>query len=405
VRKKPNRNAIQDCRLPGVLRVWRENGLGEGSIDNYLRKVRLFSEKHRGSTDAHLTRGSADRFSQNYVRRYRVDAAEMRAAVRSALRAWAWGLAACGVSVPPWMPDRPQTTLSTNLRAYQTHRRTLRGVRPSSIAREIEDLRGFCAFLKARRRRVTFPRLEDVDAYVTSLSPRFARRTIEHVCHSIRAYLRFLSFEGLIRHDLASSVIGPRCRRSERPPRALPWPDVKAILRAVDRRTSTGRRDYALLLLMASYGLGSGEARGLLLDDIDWNRGQLRIRRPKTGREIILPLLPEASRALIAYLRNGRPRHTTTRTVFVQARAPYGALAASSAVRHILVKHAQAAGVTGKFLGSHALRHSHATRQIELGTSQTMVGDILGHRSPHSTSAYLSVALGRLRTLALPVPR
>jgi len=329
----------------------------------------------------------------------------MRAGVRSALQAWGWGLRACGATLPSWIPERPAERLTPLLAAFANHRRVYRGVVPGSIARDVSTLREFFNLLKTRGRATTRPKLSDIDDYILSMRGKYARRTIERACHSIRAYLRFLKVEGLVRHDVAKSVIGPRCRRSERPPRALAWSDVRAILRAVDRRSPTGRRDYALLLLMASYGLGSGEARGLLLDDIDWANGELRVRRPKTRREIRLPLLPAISSALVAYLKSGRPRHTTSRAVFVQLHAPYGALTASAAIRHVLVKHARAAGVEGPFLGSHALRHSHATRQIELGTPQAVVGDILGHRSPHSTSAYVRVALDRLRTLSLPVPR
>ena len=99
------------------------------------------------------------------------------------------------------------------------------------------------------------------------------------------------------------------------------------------------------------------------------------------------------------------PRHTAARTIFVSARAPYGSLSSPSAVRHVLVKHAHAAGVRAAFLGSHALRHSHACRQVELEVRRKVLSDILGHRRPASTSVYIRIALARLRPLALPVPR
>jgi integrase len=155
---------------------------------------------------------------------------------------------------------------------------------------------------------------------------------------------------------------------------------------------------------MVTYGLGAAETRGLLLEDLDWTAGQLRVRRPKTGQEIVLPLLPAVARAVAAYVRLSRPRHASVRALFVQMRAPFSALTGSSAIQHVLRKHAQVAGITGRFLGSHALRHSHATRQVELGAPLKMVGDILGHRSPSSTSAYVRVAVSRLRGLALPLP-
>jgi integrase len=205
--------------------------------------------------------------------------------------------------------------------------------------------------------------------------------------------------------DLAPSIVGPIVRPVERPYRALPWEDVQRILRAVDRSTPCGRRDYALLLMMSTYGLGSGEIIHLMLDDIDWQAGTVRVHRPKTGVEFLLPLLPAVARALVSYLRHGRPLHPQSRNLFITHRAPHKALACSVTVRHILHTHAQRAGVSAPFLGTHVLRHTHACRQLQLGTRPKVIGDILGHRDPESTSAYLRASLEGLRELALPVPR
>jgi len=282
---------------------------------------------------------------------------------------------------------------------------TRRGMAASSVAKELGDLEKFFCFLRGCGRRVTRVRLPDTDAYVMKLRERLSRRTVAGVCSSLRAYLRFLYATGRVRHDIAPSVAPPRYRAWERPPRAMPWDDVRAILHSVDRSSRVGRRDYALLLMMAAYGLGAGETCGLQLEDVDWIASRVRARRPKTGQEVLLPLLPAVARALIAYLRHGRPRHTRSRALFVQMHAPYDALAGAPAICHVLAKHARLAGVTASFLGSHALRHSHVSRQIDLGASQKVVGDILGHRSPASTSVYVRVALRRLRALSLPVPR
>jgi site-specific recombinase XerD len=117
-----------------------------------------------------------------------------------------------------------------------------------------------------------------------------------------------------------------------------------------------------------------------------------------------LPLLPAAARVLADYLRHGRPQHADTRRLFVSLRAPHRPLAASSAVRHILHKHARSAGVSAPYLGSQVLRHTHACRELEQGVPPKTIGDILGHRRPESTSAYLRVATERLREVALAVP-
>jgi len=131
----------------------------------------------------------------------------------------------------------------------------------------------------------------------------------------------------------------------------------------------------------------------------------VHVVRPKTGVEFLLPLLPAVARALASYLRRGRPRHARTRHLFITMRAPHQQLACSVTIRHILHTHAQRAGVTAPFMGTHVLRHTHACRQMELGTRTKVIGDILGHRDPESTSAYLRVATAQLRQVALQVPK
>jgi integrase len=151
--------------------------------------------------------------------------------------------------------------------------------------------------------------------------------------------------------------------------------------------------------------MGAGEVLGLRLDDIDWRARVLHVRRPKTGVTTVLPLLDPSARALAVYLRDARPAHATSRAVFVSQRLPHDALRASGALRHRLVEYAAAAGVRGGFLGTHVFRFSHATYQLSVGARAKVVGDILGHRRPASTSVYVRGAIPSLRAVALPVPR
>jgi integrase len=395
-------------RLSEVVRAWRGNGLRESTIRLYAAWVRRFTVAWKSGADLRgaVTRREALRLVRRYARMRGLDPEATWREARSALRAWAWGRSACGVELPPWQPPSPPRAEGTPLvAAYVRHRRAHRGVAESSLVREIDALRDFLGFVRSRGRRVTRVRLSDVDAYVVARRQRWARRTVARACVTIRAFLRFLHATGRHPFDLAASVAAPLSRRGERPPRAMPWTAVRRILAGIDRSTRAGRRDYALLLTMASYGLGGGEVRALRLEDVDWTGGSLRIRRPKTGVAIMLPLLPAVARALVAYLRRGRPRHALSRALFVRLHAPHGALQTSSAIGHVLRKYARLVGVGDVFLGSHALRHSHATQQVDLGVPQPLVAGILGHRRPESTSAYVRVALRRLRPLALPVPR
>lgn len=159
-----------------------------------------------------------------------------------------------------------------------------------------------------------------------------------------------------------------------------------------------------MVLLLATYGLGASEVVRLRLDDIDWCSGILRARRAKTAVPIELPLLPAVARALAEYVRKGRPHGSQAREIFLTGGLPHRSLT-TGVLRHQVRKYAERAGVASVPLGAHVFRHSHATRQIDAGVSAKIVGDILGHRRPSSTSVYVRVALRRLRTVALPVPR
>ncbi|UUZ65458.1 tyrosine-type recombinase/integrase [Polaromonas sp. P1-6] len=230
------------------------------------------------------------------------------------------------------------------------------------------------------------------------------RSTTASIASSVRSFARFLLATGRISRNLAESVISPVQPKYERPPRALPWEDVQRLLRAVDRSSARGLRDHALLLMMSTYGFGAGEVIRLQLQDIDWNGGTLKVVRSKTGVTFTLPLLPAVAKVLARYLRHGRPLHTPTRHLFVRMRMPFSPLSASSAVHHILIKHARAAGIDAPYLGSHVLRHSNAARQLDVGTRPRVLSDLLGHRDAESVSAYVRIATESLREVSLPVP-
>jgi integrase len=183
-----------------------------------------------------------------------------------------------------------------------------------------------------------------------------------------------------------------------------PWRDICRILRGIDRRTALGKRDYAALLMMAAYGMGAGEALSLQLDDVDWRGGTLRMKRPKTGVQVLLPLLGPVGRALAAYLRRGRPQAARSRALFVRARAPHPPLAVRELGQRFRC-HARSAGISAPPLGTHVIRRCHATREVEMAAPAKVVSDILGHDDPRSLSVYARVATEHLRQVSLPVPR
>jgi len=185
-------------------------------------------------------------------------------------------------------------------------------------------------------------------------------------------------------------------------PRAIAADQVRQLLASIDRRTAMGRRDYAILLLLARLGLRSGEVVFLELADIDWNAGQIHLRG-KGGQRRELPLPAAVGKAIAAYLRRGRP-DSSSRRVFLRAKAPIrgfrGASGVGSVVRHSL----QRAGVDAPTYGAHQFRHGLATEMLRKGSSLSEIGEVLGHRHPQTTKIYTKVDIKALRTLALPWP-
>ena len=308
--------------------------------------------------------------------------------------------------VPPWRPvERRLPPATAVLREYAAHLRQHRGNPEGTICQKLDHVGKLLKHLAASGKSWLQLSLPDIDAFLVACTRRYARATTACIAGTVRCFARFLLASGRINVDLADAVISPVQPRFERPRRALPWDDVQRLLRAVDTSTARGLRDHAMLLMMSTYGLGAGEVIRLQLEDIDWNVGTLRMSRPKTGVSFVLPLLPPVAKVLAQYLRHGRPPHTPTRHVFVQMHVPFGALTTSSAVRHVLIKHAKAAGIQAAYLGSHVLRHSNAARQLDVGTKPRVLSELLGHRDAQSLSAYVRIATESLREVSLPVPR
>ncbi|MCY1268195.1 Tyrosine recombinase XerD [compost metagenome] len=391
-----------------IIHVWRDDrSVKDGSAYVYLRWIRRFRAycDQRGLHEqAQLTLYGARRFVDWYSRRHDIGpdaAANARTAVHELNRVYC----ALGREAPPWRVAPVASCPATGvLRAYTDHLIAHRGSPQTTVHKRLIHMGYFLEHLRKCGQTWRSMTLVDIDTFLVDCSHRYARTTTADIAGSIRSFARFLIATGRSRRNLADSVIAPVQPKYERPRRALPWEDVQRLLHAVSRSNPCGLRDYAILLMMSTYGFGAGEVIGLRLDDINWSAATFRVIRPKTGTAFTLPLLPAVARALALYLRDGRPPHATTRYLFLQCKLPFAPLTCASAVRHIVVKHATVAGLTATYLGSHVLRHSNASRQIDLGADPQVVSDILGHRDPDSISAYIRIATESLRDVSLPVP-
>ena len=223
-----------------------------------------------------------------------------------------------------------------------------------------------------------------------------------HIVASLRAFLRFVFLCGAIRTPL-DAIDTPRTYRGELPPRALDWRLVQRLLRSINRSSLAGWRDYAILHLMAHYGLRPSEIVALRVDSVDWGAQLIRVDQRKTRSTLVLPLADRSTAVLRGYLRRGRPESADPH-LFLRARCPAGSLR-NTAVCDIFYKRAQASGLALDGYSSYCLRHAFAMRLLGRGVGVKAIGDLLGHRSLESTCVYLRLDATRLRTVALDVPR
>ena len=298
---------------------------------------------------------------------------------------------------------RQLTPIDRCAESYELYLREARALAKATIVNYVPFIR---EFLKDRfgDGPVVLSRLcaGDVVRFVQRQAPRLHRKRAKLMTCALRSFLSYCRYCGEVIVDLAAAVpIVPNWSMTSIP-RAIAPDQIRQLLASIDRRTATGRRDYAILLLLARLGLRSGEVASLKLDDIDWNVGQLTVCG-KNGHRSGLPLPPEVGKAIATYLQRGRP-YSTSRCVFLRAKAPacgfQGASGVGSIVRHAL----QRAGVDAPTTGTHQFRHGLATEMLRKGASLGEIGDLLGHRHVQTTKIYTKVDIVALRTLALPWP-
>ena len=295
-------------------------------------------------------------------------------------------------------PDNPFERQAPGFLTYLVEEK---GLRPRSILHYRYHLYQFAAYL----RRIGLNDLARLSP--TALSgfiaeyapPRVAWTTMRNACGTLRVLLRYLHREGVTAKDLSTLVEFPQSYRHAGLPRSISWEQVEQVLASIDRRSASGKRDYAMLLLLATYGLRACEVAALTIDDLDWRNERLKIRDRKAGNTTTYPLSAVVGAAIIDYLKNARPA-TTCREVFMRTVAPLlpiGHAAVVSRAAYFIRK----AGISVPRAGSHVLRHSCVQRLLNAHFSLKHIGDYVGHRSASSTQIYGKIAIEQLREVAL----
>jgi integrase/recombinase XerD len=307
-------------------------------------------------------------------------------------------LQAQGVLSAPPAAGAPASPEEQLLGRYQAHLADERGLVPAVVSQYLKAAALFLAAYPGAASGQPGPDVAAVSAFCVRELPQRSRAGAADMASALRSFLRFLHVEGLVVAPVAQAVPAVANRKGGGLPRALPSATVAKLLASCDRRTRLGRRDYAMLMLLARLGLRAGEVASMSLDDIGWRAGEL-IVHGKGGRDDRLPLPCDVGAALAAYLRS-RPR-VKTRAVFLRAIAPVGAMT-SGGVTWAVYNACDRSGVPRA--GAHRLRHSLATQMLAAGSSLTEVGQVLRHARVATTAIYAKVDHRALDALVLPWP-
>jgi site-specific recombinase XerD len=225
----------------------------------------------------------------------------------------------------------------------------------------------------------------------------------KQMCWSLRAFLRYLHLRGHIGAPLADCVPSIRRWRHAGLPTFLPPQKVQQVLDGCDRTTPMGLRDYAILMVLAKLGLRAGEVVAVTLDDIDWGAGEILVHG-KGRRQAVMPLRCDVGEAIVAYIRQGRPR-STSRHLFLRMLAPHVGFTSGCAITMIARQALDRVGIHGyAHHGAHLFRHSLATDLLRSGASFDEIGQLLRHQSADSTRIYAKLDIETLRTLSQPWP-
>ena len=286
---------------------------------------------------------------------------------------------------------------------YADYLHEVGGFAVSTIRHHRYVSRCFLDHLDAKRVSLQSIQASHLETYVVQAGKRLSRASLQQEIAPLRGLLRFLAIDGRVPPGLDGQIDTPRLYQPEQLPRALPWDTVKALLRSIDTTSPIGLRDYAMLLLIATYGLRASEVVAITLDDIRWRQGTLCIHQRKTSSPLELPLTNEVAAAIVKHLKRTPPPEPYRR-IFLRMHAPTGVLQ-PRAIGDVFHSRVRKSGLSIPLQGAHCLRHSVARHLLNSATPLKTIGDILGHRTAKSTLTYLRLATEDLRDVALEVPR
>jgi integrase/recombinase XerD len=283
--------------------------------------------------------------------------------------------------------------------AFGHQMREERGLSPRTIRNRCWHVQAFLHWLHEQGGCLAELQLEQVDAFLALKGVQgWCRVSIASIVDALRMFFRYAAMQGRCSTRLATGIEGPRLFSQEQLPVGPKWEDVQRLIASVNTDRSQDIRDRAILLLLAVYGLRSGEVVALSLEDLDWEKGILHVSRPKQRRKQDYPLISTVGEAILRYLREVRPR-CASRALFLTIKAPRRALITNS-LHSMVSARLEALNICCPRRGPHALRHACAAHLLAEGLSLKQIGDHLGHRSAYATRTYAKVDLAGLRQVA-----
>ena len=308
----------------------------------------------------------------------------------------------CGVLSVPDSP--PKTEFERKIDNYGTYLKQVRGLAYRTIEYYCKVALQFLTYFNKNDdlKQLKYLTSKEIETFICEVSKGVKRRTTFNNIAALRTFLRYLITSGEISENLDRQIDTPRIYREELLPRALDWDTVSSFLQSINRTTPIGKRDYALLFLIAAYGLRSNEVVNLKLEDVEWKHRRLRIFQHKTGTELLLPLTDAVGNCIVEYLREGRPA-TSYREIFVQHNTLCRPLKPAF-VANVFSSWVRRSSLSIPFTGAHCLRHSLAIHLLRQDTPLKTIGGLLGHKGFKSTCVYLRLNIEDLRTVPLNIP-
>lgn len=243
---------------------------------------------------------------------------------------------------------------------------------------------------------------QDVIDFVQHQATHLGIARMKVTTNALRSFFRYAVYHDNIRGSMVDSVPTVASWSMTDIPKAISQEQIQAVLASCDRDTPIGKRDYAILMLLAHLGLRSGEIVSLTLDSIDWDLGSINVAG-KCGRNTSLPLPEGAGKAIVDYLQNGRPA-SHDRALFLRALAPIRCLGAPQTIGTIVYAAVKRAGIDTPTRGSHQFRHALASNMLRQGANLTEIGSVLRHQHSKTTNIYAKVDLNALKSLSMPWP-